>query len=603
MLLGTVAAGGAAVFTLITQPPKPNCSVVLWPLASASVRLYCAQELADQPTLENLLEAIALVDSLDEEHPLRGAINPRIESWSKLLLDRAEETFHEGELERAIDFAYQVPLKTEAAKLIAERTSRWRRIWAEGEAIDARVAFALREENWRKAFGLMVDFLYVDNRYWSKTQYQKITDVIFQAQKDEKKVVEAEILLKADGFENLEKSLALMRELSANTIFTLSKRKIFNGVAQRFVTIAEAALEREALTEALDALSYIPRESKLWPYAQDLSKIANATSLTWGVSSNGYQRAIDSLGDIPRSSKLYDKAQSLIQRWQAEIASVKILEDAQLVALSGSAEDLVDAINMARQIPRSSDKWDAAGENISDWTSQMERIEDRPVLDLADELSVPGDETALRSAIAQARKIGPGRIMFEEAQSRIRYWQSRLTDMREIANYQTPTFQRPVSFDTPTFTDLDAAIESEPIEPSPIAPNPIESQPTASGLAEPSSVVGDLDPATPDPTPSGTSLLSQAQQLAADATPAGLKSAMEKANQVPSGSFERSNADFAIESWGRQILAQAAAQADVDPQQAIAIAQLIPGYSSAYSQAQELIQSLSQRSSELTPPP
>ena len=304
---GSVVMGGIAILSLITQPPKPNCSFVLWPFAPASVRLYCAQELTTKPTLENLIEAIALVDSLDTDHPLRGAINPRIEAWSEMLLDRAEKTFHAGDLDRAIDYAKKVPNKTNAYKLVQERTSRWRRIWAEGEAIDARVAFALKEEDWRKAFGLMVDFLYVDNRYWSQTQYQTITDVIIQAQKDEKKVIEAENFFKAGGFDNLEKSLSLIREISSDTIFTLSQFKIFNGVAEKLVKIAEKALEREDLTEAIDALAYIPRESRLWDYSQDLSKIANATSLTWSVSSDGYMRAIKELREVPKTSRLYPK--------------------------------------------------------------------------------------------------------------------------------------------------------------------------------------------------------------------------------------------------------------------------------------------------------
>ena len=315
---------------LITQPPKPNCSFVVWPIAPASVRLYCAQELTTEPTLDNLIEAIALVDALSEDHPLRGAIDPRIEVWSEMLLDKAEETFNQGDIETAISYAKQIPLKTKAAKLVEERASRWRRIWAEGEAIDARVAFALKEEDWRKAFGLMVDFLYVDNRYFSQTQYENITDVIIQAQKDEKKVIEAEKLFKLGGFENLEKSINIARELSSNTIFTLSQKKIYNGVAEDLLAIAESALAKENLTEAIDSLSLIPRESRLWEYSQDLSKIANATSLTWVVSTDGYESAIRQLSEVPKDSKVYGKAQSLINRWKGEITTVKVLEDAQL---------------------------------------------------------------------------------------------------------------------------------------------------------------------------------------------------------------------------------------------------------------------------------
>lgn len=564
-LFSSILMGGGAIFSLITQPPKPNCSFVVWPFAPASVRLYCAQELTTEPTLEHLIEAIALVDALDVNHPLRGAINPRIEAWSEMLLDRAETTFNAGEIDRAMEYANKIPNKTKAFKLVQERTSRWRRIWAEGEAIDARVAFALKEEDWRKAFGLMVDFLYIDNRYWSQTQYQTITDIIIQAQKDEKNVVEAENFLKAGGFDNLGKSLGQIRELPSDTIFTLSQFKIFNGVAEKLVKIAETALEREDLTEAIDALSYIPRESRLWDYSQDLSKIANATSLTWAVSSDGYMRAIKELGEVPKTSRLYPKAQALIQRWESQIASVKVLEEAQLKALSGDPKDLLAAIAVARQITRSSDKWEMAQENIHDWSNELERNEDQPILDLADELSVPGNAESLRSAIVQAQKIGPSRLLFEDAQSRISYWRSRLDD---LAAYNAPPTRTDFSRIDPPST-FEAEIEVE--------------------VEDSLSDASDFDLEVPELE---ETLLTQAENTASPGSPQDLQAAMDLANQVPLNALDRENADAQIDIWGNQLLALAVDQADVDPQSAIDIAQLLPAYSSQYNQAQQLIERL-----------
>jgi len=91
---GSIVMSGLAAFSLLTQPPKPNCSFVFWPMAPASVRLYCAQELTQPPPLENLIEAINLVDVLSVYHPLSGAIYPRIETWSDMLLDRAQNNFY-----------------------------------------------------------------------------------------------------------------------------------------------------------------------------------------------------------------------------------------------------------------------------------------------------------------------------------------------------------------------------------------------------------------------------------------------------------------------------------------------------------------------------
>ena len=77
-ILGT--AGTAAVVSLFRIPNLPNCREIFWPTASASLRLQCAESYAAQGDVENLLAAIALVDKLPEDHPLRSdIINDRIE--------------------------------------------------------------------------------------------------------------------------------------------------------------------------------------------------------------------------------------------------------------------------------------------------------------------------------------------------------------------------------------------------------------------------------------------------------------------------------------------------------------------------------------------
>ena len=67
---------------LLKLPAAPNCPAIFWPLASASVRLHCAQVAANKETVDDLLEAIALVDSLPKDHPLRPEIDRHIEEWS-----------------------------------------------------------------------------------------------------------------------------------------------------------------------------------------------------------------------------------------------------------------------------------------------------------------------------------------------------------------------------------------------------------------------------------------------------------------------------------------------------------------------------------------
>ena len=225
---------------------------------------------------------------------------------------------------------------------------------------------------------------------------------------------------------------------------------------------------------------------------------------------------------------------------------------------------------MAQSIPRTSDKWQLAQEEIRDWANQIERSEDQPILDLADELAVPGDERSLQAAIAQAQRIGPSRVMFDDAQSRISYWRARLDD---LVSYRLPPEEPSYQEDSTLFPELE-----EPVD-----------------LAEP---VAEVEPETQLQTPS---LMSQAIETARQGTPDSLRAAMDIANGIPLSSVEYSEAEFEINNWGNQLLSQAENQSSVDPQSAIAIASKIPSYSAYYQDAQALISKLNAQSLQVTP--
>ena len=80
ILTGTLAF---AVTSLFRMPNLPNCRAIFWPTASAAMRLQCAESYASQDSVDFLLEAIALVEKLPDDHPLRAEINAKVEIWSR----------------------------------------------------------------------------------------------------------------------------------------------------------------------------------------------------------------------------------------------------------------------------------------------------------------------------------------------------------------------------------------------------------------------------------------------------------------------------------------------------------------------------------------
>ncbi len=540
-LAGGVSFGSYRL--LLHQPAKPNCAQVFWPFASGSLRIYCAQEKASQQTLEDLFAAIALVDALDANHPLRPAINPLIEQWSTQALDLAEKAFHAGKLDRAIEYAKRIPAQTTAYKVVKERVEEWQQIWAEGEDIYNRAEAALNNEEWRRAYGIMIKLVQVDNRYWSGTQFDAMTEKIIVAQKDERKLVKAKRLMRRGGLENLSESLGLVQELIADSVYHRSARKTQNTIARKLMTIAEYALERRNYHASMDALQLIPQDTPMWSQAQDFMKIAQASASAWNGTIVNLEEAITQANKLDINSPLYGKAQTLIAHWQQEITNIQLLQNAQLQAQTGDINDLATAVTQAQQISSGSDRWQEAQQDIDQWQYQIQLREDQPILDRADQLALQGGSTALQSAIQEAQKIQPGRALYDEAQLRISDWQYQL---------QPPESE---SFDS---TPLDQPLQTVP-------------------------------------TLGSEQLLQSAEAIASKGTPKALAAAIAQANQISPESPSRFQAKLSIDNWSEQLLDMARGQALADPVAAIAIAQQIPRGSRMYESAQRQIQAWQQQ--------
>lgn len=528
--------GSLGVLSLLHQPAKVNCPSVFWLFASASMRISCAQELAQKHTLEDLFEAIALVDGLPRSHPLRPLINRWVELWAKEALDLAETEFHNGQLERAVSFAQKIPAQTTAHAQVQERIKRWQTVWAKGKKVFTKAEAALKNEDWRGAFSIMIGLLSVDNRYWAQTQYEALNQKIINAQKDEGQLVKARRLMDAGGIDNLTKALDLVQDLSEDTIFKKSVKETVNKIAKALVNIAEVALGREDITTALNALEQIPRDVSFWPEVQDWTDIANAMSDSWAGTVEGYQKAIAELQKMQPDRPLYVKAQDYIQKWSADISYVRLLEEAKTKVVVGSTQSLALAIDQARQIPSDSSQWKSAQQFILDWSSTLSTQQDRPILDRADTLSLKGDTASLQAAIQTAQQIGAGTPLYGEAQDRIKDWQSQLGQGSSKKS----------SFDN-------------------------------------QEALGSADRET-------NALLQEAQRMAQKSTPTALASAIETANQIPIQSGFYGEAQQSIAAWGDQMLELATSKANYDLNSAIAIAQQIPTSAPAYSAAQDQIQ-------------
>lgn len=426
-VLTLLLPGGAsflALSTLLQLQKLPNCPSIHWPTASASLRLYCSDLAASKQTVEDLLEAIALVNELPTNHLMRPEIDRSIERWATDILDIAEEVFDEGKFEEAKSLARKVPANTTAHQLVSDRVTRWETIWERAEEVSRTVEDLMRQEQWRKAFETAVKLLDVGNRYWETTKYAEVSELIQQGRIDSQTLSEARRLSDAGGWENLLAAIELAETIGSDSYLHGEAQMLIPKFGRQMLALAESQLEDRNLEGAIAIANQIPASAELTKQTRDFLVLANAQAQAWRGTVSSLEAAILQAQQVDVRRPMYGRAQRLISRWQREIEDVARLEKARQLAGLGTLKHLAEAAAEASLIPVNNPRYREAQTNIASWRREIQIIEDTPYLNRAETLARSGDLGSLQAAIAEARLIGRGRFLYREAQQKISQWNS-----------------------------------------------------------------------------------------------------------------------------------------------------------------------------------
>ena len=560
-ILGTV--GTTAVVSLFRIPSLPNCRAVFWPTASASLRLQCAETYAAEGSVKDLLAAIALVDQLPDDHPLRNDINARIEDWANRVLDLAERSFEAGELEEAIAAAQQIPTKTTAAGAVQARIDRWQKIWKQGEDTFDTAVSKLKAKDFAGAFSLLVNLLDINNEYWATVKYGELTEMITQARDDSRQMSEAIDLAKQGTVKGFTAALKQLKEIDEESVFYAEAQAKRKSIAQQMLKASEDLLAERALSRAEAMLRAIPRDAGLNREIADFQIFVTAHQQAWTNNIGGLENAISRMRTLGKDRPRYAQGQRLIAQWEGELRNLDLLSQAEERSSRGSVDDLTGAITLARRVSRSSPQWEQAAKKIDQWQTRVETVQDRPILERADRLAAVGTPDNLRAAVQEARKISAGRTLAPEASERIDTWVGRIQRIE----------------DQPT---LDQARQQAQIG------NLAGAIATASRIGEGRAL---YDAAQDDITgwqaqEDGRLRLSEAVSAASSGRADALAEAIEIAQRVPDQSISRTRANRQINRWSWDLLAQAETLSQENLTGAIALARRIPNSAEAYSAAQ-----------------
>ncbi|BFM41351.1 chromosome segregation ATPase [Synechocystis sp. LKSZ1] len=569
LILVSGGVGFSATNWLLKLPQSPQCSRIFWPIASASMRLYCAQVSAEEKTVDSLLKAIELVAGLPKDHPLAPEINRNIEQWSTEILDLAEDSYQSGNLEEAIATVKRIPNHVQAYDLVESRIQTWQKTWQEGESIYADVEQSLRKSRWNEAFRNAVRLLNLENRYWGTVKYDEAIKNIQIAQEESSKLDSAYNILRRGGIDNWIKAIEEAQKIPKESYAYEEARNLITQAKEKLTEEIQALIDQQDWQTLASTIDRLPEQVFAAADLNDWQLLATAGSEAQSGSLEGFQSAISTAERITDPTRpLYPLVQDLISDWRREETALSQLAKARATAATGTIEALRAAIIEAELIANDNPRYSEARRDIRNWTEQIQITEDEPLLNRAKQLAVSGQVADLEQAIQQARAIGDNRALYNEARREIQTWQTMIQRQQDqpildqataLANAQN----YPAAISTARQITAGRALYRESQSKIQRWQQEIQAQRN----------------------------LQQAYNLAARRTPEALSRALRLVRQIPSSTQVNLQRVQSINTWSYQLLALAQERASASAlNEAIRLAQLIPAESSAYGTAQDLVQ-------------
>ena len=567
LVIGSGGIGYGATSMLLRLPQTQSCNKVFWPVASASVRLYCAQNLAEERNVESLLQAIALVEKLPLDHPLRNEIDRNVEKWATSILTIGETKFQEGNLDAAIAIANQIPQQVAAREVVQSQIDEWNEIWSEAAKYYEKVENSLKTAQWGDAFSWAVRLTDSKNDYWATTKYSETIDKINIAQEETVTLNKATNQLNEGDIDSLLNAIAKAVAIPEDSYtYENAQNIISQGKAKLLVEIDR--LIRQQQWSKLQRASYrIPDALELKEEAKDWQVIANAGSSASLDTVLGLEDAIAEVSKLESTSPLYDKGQQLAQRWTREIDDVRHIAQAKEYARGGNISAYNAAIREISLIPPQNPRYSEARQKISQWRSEIQIIEDRPIINRAKELALPNNTTAWRRAIAEIGLVSSSSPLYAEARKNVRIWQSNIEREED-----QPILNQAISFGNAG--EYEKAIATA----QPISQNRALSTQAQKKIAQWRSEL------------QAEKYLEDAKYLANQKTSDSLARAIRTIRQIPSSSRMYYEVVPNVNDWSKQILDLAERASYRSLKDAIAIASKVPSGTIAHATAQTQIE-------------
>jgi hypothetical protein len=468
-----ITALTSAVWLLTKLPPPIDCRRIS-PLSVDGDRLYCARVAAQSGKLEQLVAAIALVQDWPPQHPLYTEAQHQMDAWSRAILAIAQQKLRDGNLSQAIVIAGKIPKSSPLYTETQAKITVWKQQLERTEEISRQFQQALKTQEFSKASQLVAQLSQVNQEPWNLSRVDALLKQLSVEKEAWEQLEEARKLAQTNGLEQIQKAIALTTEIAPQTYVHPQALKEQAGWSRTLVNVATGFFKQQSFAGAIRTLEQIPTTAPQYSEAQDWIQLnraaqtakkdtilaivdalaalrsiapqspvqptAAAQAKLWQsqlkdlshlqaakVLANVQQRtslnsAIDQAAKIALGRPQRQRAQTLIAQWRKEIEQIddrNRLRSAQLMAQGGTLVELKAAVELASEVKLGQPLRIEAQTEIAKWNRQIQALEDRPILDLAEALAQRRD---LIAAISTAGQIRADRPLYPEAQKAIANW-------------------------------------------------------------------------------------------------------------------------------------------------------------------------------------
>ena len=282
ILSGSLSFVGVSL--LLKLPSTPNCPKIFMLTASASMRLYCADLAANKQTVDNLVEAIELINTLPANHALHSEIERRIENWSQDILNLADDYFQEGKLNEAIAAAKKIPEHPKVTPLAIAKIEEWQLIWSTAVKIYDTAINYIKALKWSEVFPEAVRLTKLGNDYWGNIKYNELIDILQLTQKENEQLDIGYDLVSEGGVENLYKAIKIAQSIPSTSLIFNKSTELIKKSGTILVRIAKNKLNSGDWKEALEIAKNIPPEPTLSSEVKDITDLSfrSWTRNGWG---------------------------------------------------------------------------------------------------------------------------------------------------------------------------------------------------------------------------------------------------------------------------------------------------------------------------------